>query len=101
MTAPATVSGVALGNLPLEIWETGNREGAKGQHTASQETCRAKWAYTSENGLTEGEHDHNNDFYSTRSVAACHCWPRQFVYWHRHGFHRGPVACVSGAQRRA
>lgn len=96
VTAPATVSGVVLGNLPL-----GNWEGAKGQYTASQETCRAKWAYTSENGLTEGEHDHDNDFYSTRAVAARHGWPCQSVYWHHHGFHRGPVACVSGAQRSA
>ena len=97
VTAPATVSGVALGNLPLEIWETGNREGAKGQYTASQETCRTKWAYTSENGLTEGEHDHYSIERLNLSFAAHQGGSRLPVYRCHFGVYGGLIAYFSCA----
>ena len=93
VTAPATVSGVALGNLPLGVaGRPANREGAKGQYTASQETCRAKWAYTSENGLTEGEHDHYSIERLNLSFAAHQGGSHLPVYRCHFGVYGWPVA---------
>ena len=75
MTAPATVSGVAYGNLPLD--KTGKAPKAD---TPQVRRPAESNAYL-QTGLTEGEHDHNSIKRLSISFTAHQGRPRLRVYW--------------------